>query len=86
MSVRTKKHPIRQAEFTLDGYDYAIPWNVMHQYRVKDEETYTVDEVFSDLYEKYGKPALYLKGLRLREELTQKEFAKKIGVTQILFQ
>jgi DNA-binding XRE family transcriptional regulator len=47
--------------------------------RVDDEgeEWVTAEEVFPD-----GSPAMALRGLRGREDLTQAEFAERIGVSQ----
>lgn len=40
------------------------------------------DEAFKDLTDRYGKAGSLLKGIRIREGLTQTEFAKLIGTTQ----
>jgi DNA-binding XRE family transcriptional regulator len=40
------------------------------------------DEVFADLYAKTTKPATVLRGLRIRDELTQAELAKMLGTEQ----
>ena len=41
------------------------------------EETYSIDEVFPE-----KSPAMALRGLRIKEGITQKELAEKIGITQ----
>ncbi len=40
------------------------------------------DEAFKDLTDSHGKAGALLKGIRIREGLTQIEFAKLIGTTQ----
>lgn len=40
------------------------------------------DAVFAKINKKYTKPGALLKGIRIRENLTQIEMAKKIKVTQ----
>ena len=45
-------------------------------------ETISADEAFKDLTDRYGKAGVLLKGIRVREGLTQIEFAKLIGTTQ----
>lgn len=44
--------------------------------------TVTVEEIFSDLIKKRGKPGATLRGVRAREGMTQVAFAKAIAVTQ----
>ena len=39
-------------------------------------------KAFKDLTDRYGKAGVLLKGIRVREGLTQIEFAKLIGTTQ----
>lgn len=46
------------------------------------EDFIPADEVLSDLYSKTGKAGTVLRGLRVREGLTQEEFAQKIGCPQ----
>ena len=46
------------------------------------EEMLSPNEAFKDLLEKYGRAGTHLRGLRFREELTQVELAKKLGITQ----
>lgn len=48
----------------------------------EDEQLIPIDEVFKDLHKKYGRSGSVVRGLRAREELTQVELAKKIGVPQ----
>ncbi|HEM6962617.1 TPA: helix-turn-helix transcriptional regulator [Legionella pneumophila] len=49
---------------------------------LSDPETVSADEAFKDLINQYGKAGALLKGIRIREELNQTDFAKLIGVTQ----
>jgi len=46
------------------------------------QETVSADEAFKDLTDRYSKAGALLKGIRIREGLTQIEFAKLIGTTQ----
>ena len=48
----------------------------------REKEYYTADEVFKDLHEKYTRAGAVLQGARLKEEMTQVELAKKLGITQ----
>lgn len=66
---------------------YAIPKNIADKYVVEDENPQkkniaTLKDIFKKLDEKYTRAGALLKGLRLREDLSQLEFAKKINVTQ----
>ena len=84
MSALTKKHHTEQiARVSWHGNLYAVPLDVIEQYKISDEEDYmSVEDVFSDLTDKYGEPGVLLKGLRFREGLSQNEFAKKINMSQ----
>lgn len=46
------------------------------------EDFIPADEVLSELYAKTGKSGTVLRGLRVREGLTQEQFAKKIDCPQ----
>lgn len=71
-----------------DDTMYAIPKTIAKKYIVETnhaistEGNISADEIFAELDQKSGKAAALLKGLRARENLTQVEFAKKIGVSQ----
>lgn len=96
MSEHTKKHRIsaHSHESTLFVTDrqrtYAIPRSVAEQYALDEKpkakkainKPKSIQALFNKLDEKYGKAGALLKGLRLREGLTQVEFAQKIEVTQ----
>lgn len=47
-----------------------------------DIELISADEAFKNLTDRYGKAGALLKGIRVREGLTQIEFAKLIGTSQ----
>jgi ribosome-binding protein aMBF1 (putative translation factor) len=47
-----------------------------------DHEWIPADEVFKDLHAKYGRRGAALRGARLKEDLTQVELAKRLGITQ----
>jgi ribosome-binding protein aMBF1 (putative translation factor) len=95
MSEHTKKHPISAHSHGATLYvnyrhtTYAIPKKVAEKYLVEDapkkrkkSAPVSLNDVFARLDEKYTKRGALLKGLRLREGLSQVEFAKKIKVTQ----
>lgn len=62
--------PVREAEKILEKYsedeDEPIEWEVLAKDRIA----------------KHGKKGLVLRGMRYREDLSQKDLAKKSGVTQ----
>jgi DNA-binding XRE family transcriptional regulator len=95
MSEHTKKHRISAHSHGSTLYithrhtTYAIPKTIVEKYIVEDEPPKKITKIaptlqglFDKLDEKFTKAGALLKGLRLREGLTQINFAKKIGVTQ----
>ena len=61
---------------------YNIPKSVAEKYKVTGEGAVLADEFFVELDREYTKPGVLLRGLRVREGLSQTDFAKKIDVTQ----
>ena len=47
-----------------------------------DDELIPADEVFKDLYEKYGKVGSTIRGYRSRDNMTQAELAQKLNIHQ----
>lgn len=95
MSEHTKKHHIKAHSHGSTLYithrhtTYAIPKNIANKYVVEGDEPKkskkapsTIKSIFDKLDAKYTKAGSLLKGLRLREDLSQVVFAKKINVTQ----
>lgn len=98
MSEHTKKHRISAHSHGTTLYithqhtSYAIPKKIAEMYVVEDvkekkskkkpQKNTSLQAIFAKLDEKYTKAGALLKGLRLREGLSQIEFAKKIHVTQ----
>lgn len=84
MSALTKKHRTDDvAKISWHGGLYAVPIEVMDRYKIKSDDQYTsIDDLFSHLTQKSGKPGVLLKGLRYREGLSQIEFAKKLNISQ----
>lgn len=95
MSEHTKKHRINAhadgstLRITHNHKTYMIPKRIVEQYVVEDKKqkkpvkpSTSMKAIFEKLDEKFTKAGALLKGLRLREGLTQIEFAKKINVTQ----
>lgn len=95
MSEHMKKHPISAYGHSGTLYvthhhtTYAIPQIIAHQYIVEGKKVKkykksepTIKMLFDKLEKQYTKAGVLLKGLRLREGLSQVDFAKKIKVTQ----
>lgn len=94
MSEHTKKHPISAhahgsiLHITHHNKVYAIPKKVAEQYAIEEKKkqspksSVTIKELFEKLDKKFTKAGALLKGLRLREGLSQVKFAKKINVNQ----
>jgi DNA-binding XRE family transcriptional regulator len=65
------------------GIVYVFPKKIANQYRLSSSpEAVSTDEVFSEINKKHTKPGALLRGIRVRENLTQSDMAKKIRVTQ----
>lgn len=94
MSGHTKRHLINAQTHGATLYithqhtTYAIPKKVADKYvldeakKSKPKQTSSMQSIFDKLDKKYTKAGALLKGLRLREGLSQVVFAKKINVTQ----
>lgn len=97
MSEHTKKHRISAHSqgstlyITDRRISYAIPKRIAEKYiveskkikkRVEAKNTNFIYKTFDKLDAKYTRAGAILKGLRLRERLSQVQFAKKINVTQ----
>lgn len=70
-------------KFDEDDLDFIkeIQWE-FEEIIQKHEKTIPSDQVFKELTDKYTKVGAFLRGLRVREGLTQEQFAEIIGVTQ----
>lgn len=67
----------------LQAYEIEDPQTILRELsHFKNILSFSPQEVFADLKEKYSEPGAYLKGIRLREGLNQVAFAQKIDVTQ----
>lgn len=95
MSEHTRKHPISAhvhgATLHIIHHDktYAIPKKIAEKYVLEIKKSkksknkpISIQSLFEKLDTKFTKAGALLKGLRLREGLSQVEFAKKINVTQ----
>jgi|SRR5579862_8943473 len=86
MSAHTRKHHTKNANNIISMYHagvlYQIPKNIADKYRVDEVESISADIVFAHINKKYTKPGALLRGIRIREGLTQVEMANKIRVTQ----
>ena len=52
------------------------------QFRDVNNEVISADEVFKNLDKKHGKTGITIRGLRIRDGLTQKELAHKLNIHQ----
>ncbi|MDO8953311.1 MAG: helix-turn-helix transcriptional regulator [Gammaproteobacteria bacterium] len=87
MSAHTRTHHTEQSDtlyITYDDKHYAIPKKVADKYLINEEDEGSVSSevIFAELNNRYTQAGALLKDVRAREDLTQVEFAKKIGVTQ----
>jgi DNA-binding XRE family transcriptional regulator len=94
MSKHTKKHRISANAhgsilyITHRHTTYAIPEKIAKKYIAeiekskKPKQSSSIQAIFKKLDKKYTKAGALLKGLRLRESLSQVAFAKKINVAQ----
>jgi len=94
MPEHTKKHPISAhahgstLHITHHNKIYAIPKKVVEQYIIEDKKkkppksSISIKKLFEKLDKKFTKAGALLKGLRLREGLSQVQFSKKINVNQ----
>lgn len=65
------------------GVVYIFPKKVADRYRLSSaSESVNTEDVFVEINKKYTKPGALLRGIRVRENLTQSQLAKKIKVTQ----
>jgi DNA-binding XRE family transcriptional regulator len=73
-----------------NGEEYQFPKELADRYRIintkncrkTQEKPISPNDVFAKINKKYTKPGALLRGIRIRENLTQAEMAKKIKVTQ----
>ena len=69
---------------------YAIPKEIAEQYIInlsdnktsKDNKNIPANELFTDFQQEFTSAGALLKGIRARENLTQVDFATRIGATQ----
>lgn len=91
----TKMRPTRgKALVTIDGKNYSVPRRMIPQlekqldpHRIQEDEDaghdgIALDQFFSAEHDRYPQWAINLRGLRYRENLTQIEFAEKVGLSQ----
>lgn len=87
MSERMKKHHIEKKKFLrvcYAGAVYQFPISIAEKYRVAESKGSTSDaaDLFKSINAKYTKPGALLRGLRIRENLTQVDLADQLAVTQ----
>jgi len=87
MWALTKKRHIKQQDTGITvrhgGALYIFPEKIAQKYRVSDaKQVVSADDLFAKINKQYTKPGALLRGIRVRENLTQIELAKQIKVTQ----
>lgn len=86
MSELTRKHHTKSQHKILrmvhNGIVYHFPKLIAEKYRIEDDTPVNANKIFSAINQKYTKPGALLRGIRVRENLTQIDMAKKIKVTQ----
>lgn len=86
MLARTKKHPTKPELDVIRvrhaGVVYQFPKKVAEKYRLPSAKSIDAREPLKELYKKYTKPGVLLRGIRVREGLSQAEMAKALKVTQ----
>ena len=85
MSAHMRKHLTKQSDNIVcmrhAGAIYQFPKKIAEKYRVPDDSV-NADEIFSNINNEYSKPGALLRGIRVRENLTQIAMAKLLKVTQ----
>ena len=91
MRGRTKTRPTKRRQYVVQigSEQFHVPQTVfrklrkdLERYQVNLDSVLTSEQFFGSLLEDRSGWATNLRGLRYREDLTQVEFAKAIGVTQ----
>lgn len=94
MSAHTKGHPTKQMTYKVivempgkTKKSTLIPAEHIHKLesfldKYGESESISWEELAKDDIAKYGKPAIALRGARYREGFSQKELAKRTGITQ----
>lgn len=85
MSAHMKKRPTKQKNkfirMQYAGKVYQFPVKVAEKYCL-DEDAIDAEDLFSTINKAYTKPGALLRGIRIRENLTQIEMAQQLEVTQ----
>ena len=94
MSEHTRNHHTEsvQSDFLVlhlenSNQYYKIPTRVAERYQINlkglpEKKNYSINDVFAELETESSRAGVLLKGLRLREGLTQKRMAEKLGIEQ----
>lgn len=87
MPARMKKHHTshakakRHVRMCHEGNIYQFPKHVAERYLVSDDSV-SPEDVFAEINREHTQPGILLKGIRIRENLTQAEMAEAMAVTQ----
>ncbi len=76
-----KRHTDRLCVVDKLGRKYSLPKLIALKYREPDDAI-SSEEFFADYEEKYTKPGMMLRGIRVREGLTQEAFAQLLDISQ----
>ncbi len=77
-------HDKEDSRFVLPQRSFKEVMKLLKPYRADnpDDELVPADEVFKDVYAKYGKVGATIRGGRARDGLTQVALAEKLGIKQ----
>jgi DNA-binding XRE family transcriptional regulator len=87
MSAPMKVPRTSQVAISISNKRFMVPapraaaiLELVREYQI--EENVPADDVLREVHEKYGKTGSVIRGFRGREDMTQIELARKLGVTQ----
>lgn len=84
MSEAAKKRPTDPVEFRVGNKCYEVPKSkagpILKALKGYESDLIPADEVFAEL--DLDSPGVTLQGFRLKESLTQKQLAEKLGIAQ----
>lgn len=87
--MKTLRTKTRRYVVNMGSEQFSVPSSVyrklrkeLEPHRVRDESVLTFDQFFGPLSKNLPEWACNLRGLRYRENLSQVEFAKGIGISQ----
>ncbi|MFN7095937.1 MAG: helix-turn-helix domain-containing protein [Gammaproteobacteria bacterium] len=85
MHLTKQKKQDNLIQLNYNGVFYLVPEQVLQPYKqaaASKADAVSAHEVFAKMDREQTRSGALLKGLRCRENMTQIQFAKKIGITQ----